>query len=309
MGTVSSASDLSGNWRGIWDAQNLYLFVDVTDNIKFNDSNTQWWQDDSVEIYIDANNSKSTSYDGVDDYQYVFRWNDPIVLETKLSRIAGVTFARVDTSTGYKLEIRFPLSTLGRTPETGSVMGLEVMLNGDDNGGTKERKLAWRGTSDTVWPNPSLFGVAQLEPPIGTGNGLRGDYYENSDFTGAMLERTDATVNFDWFVGSQDPSMAVDTFSVRWTGRVQPRYSETYTFFTSSDDGVRLWVNSQLLVNQWVEQTPLESSATITLIAGQTYEIQLDYYEGTGGAQARLSWASTNQRKQIIPQTQLYTAP
>jgi len=162
-GTVSSTSDLSGNWRGIWDSQNLYLFVDVTDDIKFNDSIAQWWEDDLVEIYIDANNSKNTNYDGVDDYQYVFRWNDPAVLETKLSRIAGVTFARVDTTTGYQLEIRFPWSTLGQTPEAGNVIGLEVMLNDDDDGGSRERKLAWHGTSDTAWQNPSLFGVTELE--------------------------------------------------------------------------------------------------------------------------------------------------
>jgi len=67
--------------------------------------------------------------------------------------------------------------------------------------------------------------------------GLKGDYYDNMDFTGFVLSRVDPGVNFDWGNGSPDPSIGVDTFSVRWTGQVVPLFSETYTFFTLSDDG------------------------------------------------------------------------
>jgi len=305
---VSSANDLSGTWRGMWDASNFYVFVDVTDNVKINDSGVAWYDDDLVEIFIDANNSKGTSYDGVNDYQYVLRWSDPAVLETKLARTAGVTFARVGTATGYRIEIKFPWSTLGLTPTTGSRIGLEVMVNDDDDGGARDRKVAWQGTTDGAWQNPSLFGVAELVPPIGTGTGLRGDYYDNADFTGTLLTRTEATVNFDWGNGSPDASMGVDTYSVRWTGQVQPRFSESYTFSTTTDDGARLWVNGQLIVDKWLDQAPTEWSGNITLTAGQTYDLRLDYYENTGGAQAKLFWSSTSQNKEIIPQAQLFPA-
>src|SRR5262249_44715265 len=83
-------------------------------------------------------------------------------------------------------------------------------------------------------------------PPVGTGTGLYGEYYDNIDFTGAKLTRIDPVVNFDWGGGSPDPSMGPDQFSVRWTGQVQPRLGETYTFHTFTDDGVRLWVNNVL---------------------------------------------------------------
>jgi hypothetical protein len=93
---------------------------------------------------------------------------------------------------------------------------------------------------------------------------------------------------------------------VRWTGEVEPLYSETYTFYTTSDDGVRLWVNSQLVVDSWIDQSPTEHSGTIALTAGIKYDIQMDYYENTGGAVAQLRWSSASQAKEIIPQSQLY---
>ena len=78
------------------------------------------------------------------------------------------------------------------------------------------------------------------------GDGLAATYFNNADFTGTTVVRTDPTVNFDWGSGSPAPAIGADTFSARWTGQVQPQFSETYTFYTQSDDGVRLWVNNVL---------------------------------------------------------------
>jgi hypothetical protein len=135
--------------------------------------------------------------------------------------------------------------------------------------------------------------------------GLKGDYYNNIDFTAFVLSRVDPGVNFDWGNGSPDPSIGADTFSIRWTGQVQPLYSETYTFYTLSDDGVRLWVNGLQLVNNWTDHAPTENSGTIALSAGARYSIQMDYYEDGGGASAALSWSSPSQVKEIIPANQL----
>lgn len=146
---------------------------------------------------------------------------------------------------------------------------------------------------------------------IGAGIGLKGSYYSNhlsTDlFTGApSLVRTDAVVNFNWGLGSPDPTVSTDHFTVRWTGDVQPQFSETYTFYTKTDDGVRLRINNQLLIDKWVNQTGVEWSGTIGLTAGQRYAVQMDYYENVTGASAQLSWSSPSTAKQIIPMTQLY---
>ncbi len=155
--------------------------------------------------------------------------------------------------------------------------------------------------------NTTNFTTA-FAPVVGTGTGLKGDYYNTADFSGAIYQsRTDATVNFDWGTGSPYLFIGSNTFSARWTGFVQPLYSQTYTFYTTSDDGVRLWVNGQQIINNWVSHSSTENSGTITLVAGVKYTIRMDYYENTGSAVAKLSWSSASTPKAIIPQKQLYT--
>src|SRR5206468_10448624 len=134
----------------------------------------------------------------------------------------------------------------------------------------------------------------------GTGAGLQGAYYDNLDFTNLKLTRTDSAVNFDWGSGSPDASIGPDQFSVRWTGQVQPRYSQTYTFYTVTDDGVRLWVNGVLLIDKWADQGATQWSGAMDLTAGQKYDLRLDYYENAGASAAKLSWSSASQVKEIV---------
>jgi hypothetical protein len=143
-------------------------------------------------------------------------------------------------------------------------------------------------------------------PPAGLGTGLRGDYYDDLGFTGTLVQRTDATVAFDWGGGQPDPGIGADTFSVRWTGKVQPLYSGTYAFYTVSDDGVRLWVNNQLIIDNWTDHGPTENAGFISLDAGRLYDVKMEFYENGGGATAKLLWAPPNGIKEIIPTTQLY---
>ena len=153
-------------------------------------------------------------------------------------------------------------------------------------------------------PNSNQASAAPLAG--GTGAGLAGQYYDNIDFTILRVTRTDPTINFDWGTGSPDPSIGVDTFSVRWTGQIEPLFSQTYTFYTETDDGVRLWINNVLVIDRWIDQGPTEWSGTISLSAGQRYDIRMDYYENGGGAVGRLRWSSASQLKEIVPQSQLY---
>ncbi len=150
---------------------------------------------------------------------------------------------------------------------------------------------------------------------IGSGLGLVGAYWSNVTAAAFIvptfnvapsLVRTDAVVNFDWGNGSPDPKISADDFTARWTGSVQPQFDETYTFYTSTDDGVRLWVNGQLIIDEWVDQGVTEWSGSIQLNAQQLYNIRMDYYENGGGAGASLSWSSPSTTKVIIPQSQLY---
>ncbi|MGQ0762587.1 MAG: PA14 domain-containing protein, partial [Acidobacteriota bacterium] len=72
-----------------------------------------------------------------------------------------------------------------------------------------------------------------------SGSGLRAQYFDTMNFTDLKVTRTDPAVDFDWGGGSPDPSVGVDTFTARWSGKVEPQYSQAYTFYTWTDDGVR----------------------------------------------------------------------
>ena len=159
---VSERSDLTANYRAMWDTQNLYVLVNVMDESLKNDSD-EFWLDDGVEVFIDADNSKSDSY-GNNDYQYFFEWADenPGMGEFKHDRTAGVEFAVARTERGYQAEIKIPWSTLGTKPSAGAKIGLDVHVNDDDDGGDRDSKVTWRGKEDNAWQTPQALGTANL---------------------------------------------------------------------------------------------------------------------------------------------------
>ncbi|WP_413586122.1 PA14 domain-containing protein [Bdellovibrio sp. HCB274] len=139
------------------------------------------------------------------------------------------------------------------------------------------------------------------------GMGLQGFYYANKTLTesGFKGSRIDGSINFDWAQGAA-PLGVGDTFSIKWTGKVLAQYSETYTFCTRSDDGVRLRVNNVLVVNNWTDHAATENCGTIALTAGQKYDIQLEFFENGGYAVIQLYWQSPSRSKQIIPRQFLF---
>jgi hypothetical protein len=152
--------------------------------------------------------------------------------------------------------------------------------------------------------NTALSTPQQTETIMG--NGLIGEYYNNSDFTEYIMSRVDTEINFRWAENSPDALIGKDTFSVRWTGFVVPRFSEKYTFMTYADDGVRLWINNVLIIDNWKSQSPVYTEGSMELVAGKQYEIRLEYFENVKSCQVKLSWTSNSQKKEIIPSSQLF---
>jgi len=147
-----------------------------------------------------------------------------------------------------------------------------------------------------------------IEISIGDGDGLKAKYYNGMNFETLVTTQIDSTVDFEWGPDSPAPGVDNDHFSVRWYGQVRSEYTEDYTFYTVTDDGVRLWVNDQLIIDKWVDQSPTEWSGNISLEAGQKYNIRMDFYENTVDATAQLFWSSSSQEKQVIPQINLYSS-
>jgi len=119
-------------------------------------------------------------------------------------------------------------------------------------------------------------------------HGLSVIYYNNKDFTGSTVSRVDPRVNFNWGYGSPSSKIGSNSFSARWTGQVEAQYTGTYTFYTDTDDGVKLWVNDQLLVDKWVGQKETTWSGNISLVSGNRYNIKMEYFEDKGKAVAKL---------------------
>jgi endo-1,4-beta-D-glucanase Y len=162
-GTVTNAADLSGNFKALWDDTYLYVLSDVTDEMKISES-TNAYDDDGVEVYIDINNDKATTY-GANDVQYTFGWNKGTTVNVLPAgrSTTGITYAAVERTGGYIVEARIPWSTLQGSPAVGQLLGIDFMINDDDNNGARDGKLSWNAATDNAWQDPSLFGTAILQ--------------------------------------------------------------------------------------------------------------------------------------------------
>lgn len=140
----------------------------------------------------------------------------------------------------------------------------------------------------------------------GVGSGLIANYFADTELNNLALARVDANVNFAWGGASPGIGVPADGFSARWTGKVQAQHTESYTFYTQSDEGVALWVNGQKLIDNFTDHTLSEDSGTISLKAGELYDIRLEYYDNAFDATMQLSWSSPSTAKAPIPSAQLY---
>ena len=123
-------------------------------------------------------------------------------------------------------------------------------------------------------------------PPQGA---WRGEYFANPSLSGSLaIVRDDSTINFDWGGGSPAPQIPPDNFSVRWTRSLQFDAGR-YRFTTTTDDGVRLYLDGQLIIDKWRVQSAATYSAERNLSAGQ-HSLRMEYFEAAGNAVARLSW-------------------
>lgn len=154
---------------------------------------------------------------------------------------------------------------------------------------------------------PKAAQPATILDPVG---GLTGTYYRGANFQQEVMTRTDAGINFLWGQGAPDPSLVHRRFSVRWTGQITAQYSENYTFTSVADDGVRVWIGGKLVINDWKDQFATVARGTVRLEAGQTYDIQVDYFEnGNPPAAIRLFWQSKSQTKELVPTSAFHTNP
>jgi PQQ-dependent dehydrogenase (s-GDH family) len=139
----------------LWNSTYLYVAYTVTDGSLFNDSQNEW-EDDAIELYIDADNNGGTSF-GTNDRQFMKGWNTTVVWE-RAGKTTGVLHGWTAVTGGYRVELAIPWSNIGiSNPQPGRVIGFDVAGNDDDNGGTREHQSMWAGDGDN-WQYPRNFG-------------------------------------------------------------------------------------------------------------------------------------------------------
>ncbi|MGA8493188.1 MAG: PA14 domain-containing protein, partial [Terriglobales bacterium] len=160
------------------------------------------------------------------------------------------------------------------------------------------------------WDNPSITDVsvgagaeqvisaAQLCTETGEAGGLTARYYRGENFDTMVTNRTDAQVDFNWSE-TPPPGLPHDHYSVRWDGFVQAAQAGTYTFSTSSDDGVRLWIDDRQVIDDWGIHPAQTDRATVTFAANSRHRIRMEYFQAGGQAVARLAWQLPAKNSQV----------
>ncbi len=139
--------------------------------------------------------------------------------------------------------------------------------------------------------NRWLGGTARVSYALeGSFGDWQGEYFNNQYLSGApTLTRNDTSINFNWASGSPDASIPADHFSVRWTRSVYFN-AGNWRFTATADDGVRVWVDSSLVIDKWYDQPQTTHTGDITLTAGN-HTVRMEYYDNTVLAVAQLSYA------------------
>ena len=142
-------------------------------------------------------------------------------------------------------------------------------------------------------------------------NGLTATYYDQNNtsgayFTGFEVARIDPVIDFNWGTGNPATGIGNNRFSVRWEGYVVASATDNFEFRTRSDDGVRLYIDDVLVIDNWTDHGPrYDYSVAIPMVAGRQYKIKMEYYENGGGAVAQLQWQNSSFSWVIIPESQL----
>ncbi len=300
---ILSTTTTAGTYR-VWsrmrsaDANNnsFYLKIDNNCPILVGDSslisNTTWtwvdYQNGNLSSKIDATLTAG-------DHVITLIGNEPGVIIDKVLMTKNLSCVPVDFGTNCSSEL--PTNTPTPTPApTSTPIPTSTPLPTYTPTPTPKPT----STPTPVPPTPTNI-------PLSQGDGLLGMYYPNRNLTNVPVYRIDPVINFDWGKNSPTSGVSLNNFSVRWSGHILPKTSETYTIYARSDDGIRVWVNNQLIIDQWNDHSATEYAGSIYLNANQKYQIKIEYYEKNAFATARLSWSTPSISKAVVPQSQLYT--
>ena len=129
-----------------------------------------------------------------------------------------------------------------------------------------------------------------------------GEVFRGTNLGGSPIAmRQDPFISFDWGMGPPQAGVPSDNFSIRWTGTIRPPTSGVYTLVTIADDGVRLWVDDELVIDNWMNQSATRRQAMVTLQADRSTSVRLEYFDSGFDASIRLRWSGPGLAEEDVP--------
>lgn len=180
-----------------------------------------------------------------------------------------------------------------------------------DRTGSALARLWWTGPrlAKSIVPKSRLYpksGLPEHTSDISTNAGLLATYYQDAEFGGRTFTRVDPGLDFNWTDRDPAPGFSRTNVSIRWSGQVLAGHTEEYTFYTLSDERVRLWVDRKPLIDRPEQTWLMENKEGIALVAGDKYDLRFETQSRSGGAVARLLWSSASVEKTNVPATHLF---
>ena len=158
-GATWDKRDISGKWQAKWDEEHIYFSAKVYDKEKVNDSKDPV-NDDSIEFYIDGDNSRDDSFDSENDLHLIFARNAKEVsfgIETPVNAKLEIPFEIEEKYDGYELRAQISWKQFGISPKVKDKIGMDVVINDDDDGGYRDARISWN--SREIYPTPEDFGM------------------------------------------------------------------------------------------------------------------------------------------------------
>lgn len=161
--TAPEAPDFAGYWKGLWDETHLYLLMVTFDDVTVSTDPGTFWNYDVTELFIDPDNSKGTTYDLINDSQFVWPRNGDSSWGHTNPLGLVVPFANealVQENGRVIIEVALPLAELGIAASAGTKVGLDVYMKDNDSGeASRDNQISWGPSADTAWRDASVFGT------------------------------------------------------------------------------------------------------------------------------------------------------
>jgi hypothetical protein len=207
----------------------------------------------------------------------------------------------INNLTAQSCDVYFGASRDDVLNGTGDTFKTNQLGTGYTLGVLEENSTYYWRVDQVAADGSKLAGPVWSFTTIGPDDGVQAQYFAGIDAAGMMvLSQIEPGIDHSWGEGIVAAQLN-DNVSARWTGILEPPFTETYTLTTTTDDGVRLWLDGRRIIDNWTDHAPTDNPAQVKLIAGQPYLVVMEWYEKGGGATARLSWESPSIDRQTIP--------